>query len=94
MSGDHNMNQKITGTLFSVAQVDAIEREWADKLQTYINIHDAVVRDNDKAISLLRQCLDEMQYAGWNKPNADQQGRWNVFSAVLDYLYPTVECEA
>lgn len=78
MSGEHNMNQKPVGV---------------DCDCPYLNIHDAVVRDNDKAHALLQQCLDEMQYAGWNKPNADQQGRWNVFSAVLDFLHPTVESE-
>ena len=59
----------------------------------YLNIHDAVVKDNDKALSLLSQCLDEMQYAGWNKPCADQKGRWNVFSAVLNYLHPSIESD-
>lgn len=78
MSGDHNMNQKPIGV-----ECDC----------PYLNIHDAVVRDHDKAVSLLQQCLDEMQYAGWNKPNADQQGRWNVFSDVLNYLHPTVAGE-
>ena len=78
MSGDHNMNQNPVGV-----ECDC----------PYLNIHDAVVRDHDKAISLLKQCLDEMQYAGWNKPTADQQGRWNVFSSVLNYLHPTVEGE-
>ena len=59
----------------------------------YLNIHDAVVKDNDKALSLLSQCLDEMQYAGWNKPCADQQGRWNVFGAVLNYLHPSIKSD-
>ncbi len=78
MSGDHNMNQKPVGV---------------DCDCPYLIIHDSVVKDHDKAISLLRQCLDEMKYAGWNKPTADQKGRWNVFSSVLDYLHPTVEGE-
>lgn len=78
MNGDHNMNQKPVGV-----ECDC----------PYLNIHDVVVRDHDKAIALLRQCLDEMHYAGWNKPNADQQGRWNAFSAVLDYLHPAIASE-
>ena len=41
MSGDYNMNQKITGTLFSAAQVDAIEREWREKCETYKELMDA-----------------------------------------------------
>jgi hypothetical protein len=59
----------------------------------YLNIHDAVVRDNDKLYALLGQCLDEMRYAGWNTPAADQQGRWSVFCAVLNCLHPEVEQE-
>jgi hypothetical protein len=57
----------------------------------YLKIHDAVVRDNDKANSLLEQCFDEMGYAGWNKPTTDYQGQLNVFNAVLDYLNPPEE---
>jgi hypothetical protein len=56
----------------------------------YLNIHDAVVKDHDTAMALLQQCLDEMRYAGWNKPIADQQGRWSVFGAVLNYLHPEI----
>lgn len=78
MSRDHNMNQKPVGV-----ECDC----------PYLNIHDAMAKDHDKAISLLRQCLDEMQYAGWNKQTADQQGRWNVFSSVLNFLHSPIEGE-
>ena len=54
----------------------------------YLEIHDAVVRDNDRAHALLEQCFDEMGYAGWNKLVADQQGQWNVFNALLEFLHP------
>jgi hypothetical protein len=47
MSGDHNMNQKISGTLFSAGQVDAIEQVWRDKCQRYIELHDAVAYHAD-----------------------------------------------
>ena len=57
MIGDHNMNQKITGTLFSAGQVDAIEKEWRDKCQRYIELHDAVVKDNDRAYGYIQEAL-------------------------------------
>jgi cell wall assembly regulator SMI1 len=86
MSGDHNMNQKITGTLFSAAQVDAIEQEWRDKCQRYIDIHDAVVKDNDRLIELLRRAEVEMRYAGWNKYEADNSARNGVYEQIVRQL--------
>lgn len=81
-----NMNQKITGTLFSAAQVDAIEQEWADKLKAYIDIHDAVVKDNDRLYELLRSCEVEMRYAGWNKYESDNSARNGVYEQVKHFL--------
>jgi hypothetical protein len=86
MSGDHNMNQKITGTLFSAGQVDAIEQKWRDKCQRYIEIHDAVVRDNDRAFDLLRRAETEMRYAGWNKYESDNSARNGVYEQVKQFL--------
>ena len=60
-----------------------VDEAWDDP---YKDIHDAVVRDNDRAMALLRQCLDEMDYAGWGEPVVDQQGRRAVFNAVREYL--------
>jgi hypothetical protein len=86
MSGDHNMNQKITGTLFSASQVDAIEKEWRDKCQRYIEIHDAVVKDNDRAFDLLRRAETEMRYAGWNKYESDNSARNGVYEQIKHFL--------
>jgi hypothetical protein len=86
MIGNHNMNQKITGTLFSAGQVDAIEQEWRDKCQRYIEIHDAVVRDNDRALDLLRQAETEMRYAGWIKYEADNSARNGVYEQIKQFL--------
>jgi hypothetical protein len=52
----------------------------------YIEIHDAVVKDNDKAIALLRQCFDEMRYAGWNKFVSDNTGRNAVYEQLQEFL--------
>lgn len=86
MSGDHNMNQKITGTLFSAGQVEAIEQEWRDKCQRYIEMHDAVVRDNDRALDLLRRAETEMRYAGWTKYESDNSARNGVYEQIKFFL--------
>lgn len=86
MSGDHNMNQKITGTLFSAGQVDAIEKEWRDKCQRYIEMLDAVARDNDRAFDLLRRAETEMRYAGWTKYESDNYARNGVYEEIKHFL--------
>jgi hypothetical protein len=86
MSGDHNMNQKIAGTLFSAGQVDAIEQEWRDKCQRYIELHDAVMKDNDRALDLLRRAETEMRYAGWNKYESDNSARNDVYEQIMRFL--------
>jgi len=86
MSGDHNMNQKIAGTLFSAGQVDAIEQEWRDKCQRYIELHDAVMKDNDRALDLLRRAETEMRYAGWNKYESDNSARNDVYEQIVRFL--------
>lgn len=93
MSGDHNMNQKITGTLFSAGQVDAIEKEWSDKCQRYIELHDAVARDNDRAFDLLLRAETEMRYAGWTKYEPDNSARNGVYEQIVKFLNPVVEKE-
>lgn len=80
------MYQKITGTLFSAGQVDAIEKEWRDKCQRYIEIHDAVVKDNDRALDLLRRVETEMRYAGWNKYESDNSARNGVYEQIKHFL--------
>jgi len=82
MSGNHNMNQKITGTLFSANQVDAIEKAWRDKCQRYIEIHDAVVKDSDELYQLLREAENEMRYAGWGIYSNDNPARFELFKTI------------
>ena len=86
MSGGHNMNQKITGTLFSAGQVDALEKEWRDKCQRYIEMLDAVARDNDRALDLLRRAETEMRYAGWTKYESDNSARNGVYEQIKHFL--------
>ena len=67
-------------------EVDAIEQEWRDKCQRYIEIHDAVVRDNDRALDLLRRAETEMRYAGWTKYEADNSARNGVYEQIKHFL--------
>ena len=52
----------------------------------YLEIHDAVVKDNDKATALLWQCLEEMRYAGWNKFESDNTARNGIYEQVQEFL--------
>ena len=52
----------------------------------YLEIHDAVVKDNDKATALLQQCLEEMRYAGWNKFESDNTARNGIYEQVQEFL--------
>jgi len=76
MSGDHNMNQKPVGV-----ECDC----------PYLNIHDAVSRDNDRLYELLSRCEVEMRYAGWNKYEADNTARNGVYEQIKRTLYLTIE---
>ena len=67
-------------------KVDAIEKEWLDKCQRYIEIHDAVMRDNDQALDLLRRAEVEMRYAGWTKCEADNRLRNRVYEEIKQFL--------
>jgi len=80
------MNQKITGTLFSAGQVDAIEKAWRDKCQRYIELHDAVVKDSDRAFDLLRRAETEMRYAGWGRYENDNSARNGVYEQIVRFL--------
>lgn len=78
MSGDHNMHQKPVGV-----ECDCL----------YLNIHDAVCRDNDRLYELLSRCEVEMRYAGWTKLEADNTARNGVYEQVRRTLYPEIEKE-
>lgn len=71
MSGDHNMNQKPVG----------IECDCP-----YLIIHEAVVRDNDRALDLLRRAETEMRYAGWNVYQPDNSARNGVYQQIKFFL--------
>jgi hypothetical protein len=57
-----------------------------EKLAKYIEIHDAVVADSDKAYALLRWAETEMRYAGWDTRLNDQHGRTDVYEAIKEFL--------
>ena len=57
-----------------------------EKLVKYIEIHDAVVTDADKAHALLRWAETEMRYAGWGTRINDQHGRTDVYEAIVEFL--------
>jgi coproporphyrinogen III oxidase-like Fe-S oxidoreductase len=67
-------------------KVDAIEKEWLNKCQRYIEIHDAVVKDNDRALDLLRRAETEMRYAGWTKYENDNSARNGVYEQIKQFL--------
>ena len=83
MSGDHNMNQKPTIRIDGVDVMKMVEAEWRDKCQRYIDIHDAVVRDNERLIELLHRCETEMRYAGWTTVDSDNYMRNEVYKEVV-----------
>ena len=101
MSGDHNMNQKLSTADYHAwldspltkalkqshqTEIDAIKKEWRDKCQRYIELHDAVVKDSDRAFDLLRQAETEMRYAGWNKYESDNSARNGVYEQIVGFL--------
>lgn len=57
-----------------------------EKLRSYMEIHDAVVKDSDKAHELLRWAETEMRYAGWDTRINDQHGRTDVYEAIVEFL--------
>jgi hypothetical protein len=88
MSGDHNMNQKPQQTSDNFW-------DWFPKATAlvgiecdcpYLKIHDAVARDNDRALDLLRRAETEMRYAGWNKYESDNSARNGVYEQIKQFL--------
>lgn len=52
----------------------------------YLEIHDAVVKDNDRALDLLRRAETEMRYAGWTKYESDNSARNGVYEQIKQFL--------
>jgi len=52
----------------------------------YLKIHDAVAKDNDCLLALLRRCETEMRYAGWGKLEQDNYGRNDVYEEIVRTL--------
>ena len=63
----------------TIMKLEADVQQWRD-------IHDAVVKDSDKAHELLRWAETEMRYAGWGTRLNDQQGRTDVYEAIVEFL--------
>ena len=63
----------------TIMKLEADVQQWRD-------IHDAVVKDADKAHALLRWAETEMRYAGWETRINDQHGRTDVYEAILEFL--------
>ena len=55
-------------------------------VQQWRDMHDAVVKDADKAHALLRWAETEMRYAGWGTRINDQHGRTDVYEAIVEFL--------
>lgn len=56
------------------------------KLEAYIEVHDAVMKDNDRAMELLRRAENEMRYAGWTKLESDNPARNGVYEDIKEFL--------
>lgn len=52
----------------------------------YLEIHDVVVKDNDRALDLLRRAENEMRYAGWTKLESDNPARNGVYEQIKEFL--------
>lgn len=64
----------------------SLELEVRDKCNVYMDIHDAVVKDNDRAMELLSRAENEMRYAGWTKFESDNPARNGVYEQIKDFL--------
>lgn len=64
----------------------SLELEVRDKCNVYMDIHDAVVKDNDRARELLGRAENEMRYAGWTKYESDNSARNGVYEQIKDFL--------
>jgi hypothetical protein len=56
------------------------------KVQSYMEIGDATAKDADKAYALLRWAETEMRYAAWHVRLSDNQGRADLYEAVVEFL--------
>lgn len=63
-----------------------VNQQWQEKCQAYIDLHDSVVKDSDRAYELLRRCENEMRYAGWTKFESDNPARNDVYEQVKEFL--------
>ena len=83
MSGDHNMNQKLSTADYHAWLDSPLTKALKQSHQTEI---DAIVKDNDRALDLLRRAETEMRYAGWNKYEADNSARNGVYEQIVGFL--------
>lgn len=52
----------------------------------YLEIHDAVNKDSDRAYDLLRRAETEMRYAGWTTFEADNPQRNGLYEQIVKFL--------
>jgi coproporphyrinogen III oxidase-like Fe-S oxidoreductase len=83
MSGDHNMNQKLSTADYHAWLDSPLTKALKQSHQTEI---DAIVKDSDRAFDLLRRAETEMRYAGWNKYEADNSARNGVYEQIVRFL--------
>ena len=62
----------------TIKKLEADVQQWRD-------IHDAVVKDSDKAHALLRWAETEMRHAKWGTP-LKPMGRMEVYTAIVEFL--------
>lgn len=96
MSGDHNMNLYGDGTVFrGERSADSEEptidwqsscEMWKAAYDRVCDERDAIAKDSDTAYMLLRWAETEMRYAGWGDRANDNNGRTDVYEAVVEFL--------
>lgn len=80
------VNAELKGIIEAGIKPNNSLEQAAERETLWREIHDAVVKDSDKAYELLRWAETEMRYAGWAERLADNAGRADVYEAIADFL--------
>lgn len=83
MSGDHNMNQKLSTADFQAWLDSPLTKALKQSHQAEV---DAIVKDSDRAFDLLLRAETEMRYAGWTKYESDNSARNGVYEEIVRFL--------
>ena len=71
---------------YEVNRLSSELSKWEASYNAVCDERDAIAKDNDKAHELLRWAETEMRYAGWDTRINDQNGRTDVYEAIVEFL--------